>query len=307
MSCSTQTYNLGPRTILLGKNTYQAGCITTKADVSQSLENKYFVMHEPVTQAKHYFYYQVGGSGATDPAVPGATGHIIDVATNATATAVATATASVIDALSWVAATSSGAHITITYTTYGYAYEMRDSTSALAKTSFTFNTTTFGQTQVDLGATEGDVSFSKEENLFDVTDSRFGDYIIDQLRRGVVITFGFSLKDSSVSMLRKMFNFYGSTLVPDVADATPITGFGTNNIFKSVTDVATQLILRPVDLATSTDASEDLTMPKAYLKLGELAFSSDNLLVLPVEATGLLDSSKNDFISYAGYGNYNQI
>jgi hypothetical protein len=285
----------------------QAGCITTKADVSGNLENKYFVMHEPVTQAKHYFYYQVGGSGVVDPAVPNATGHLIDVATNATATAVATATASVIDALSWVAATSSGAHITITYTTAGYAYEMRDSTSSLAKTTFTFNTTTFGQTQADLGATEGDVTFTKEENLFDVIDSRYGDYITDQLRRGVQITFGFSLKDSSASMLRKMFANYGSIIVPDVADATPIAGFGTNNIFKSVTDIAGQLILRPVDLAASSDASEDLTMPKAYMKLGELAFSSENLLVLPVEATGLLDTSKDSFISYAGYGNYNQI
>lgn len=306
MSCNTQTYNLGPRSILLGENTYQAGCITTDADVSQSLENKFFVMHEPVTQLKHYFWYEVGGSGGVDPAVPDATGHKISIATNATATAVATATAAVIDALSWVAATSSGAHITITYTTYGYAYEMRDATT-VDKTGFTFNTSQFGQVQVDLGATEGDVSFTKEENLFDVTDSRYGDFIIDQLRKGLKITFGFSLKDSSVSAIRRMFNFYGSTVVPDAADATPITGFGSHNIFKSVLDVATKLVLRPVSLAASSDASEDLTMPKAYLKLGELAFSSENLLVLPVEATGLLDQSKNSFIDYASYGNASQL
>lgn len=306
MSCSTQTYNLGPRTILLGKNTYQAGCITTVADVSQNLENKYFVMHEPVTQLKHYFWFEVGGSGGVDPAVPDATGHKVSIATNATATAVATATAAVIDALSWVAATSSGAHITVTYSTYGYAYEMRDTTSA-AKTVFTFNTSTFGQTQADLGATDGDVGFAKEESLFDVPDSRYGDFIVDQLRKGTKINFSFSLKDSSVAMIRKMFNFYGSTVVPDVADATAITGFGSHNIFKTVGDVTTQLILRPVTLAASSDASEDLTMPKAYLKLGELSFSSDNLLVLSVEATGFLDLTKNSFFDCLGYGNYNQI
>ena len=39
MSCNTQTRNLGPRNILLGKDTYQAGRITTVADVAASLQN----------------------------------------------------------------------------------------------------------------------------------------------------------------------------------------------------------------------------------------------------------------------------
>lgn len=306
MSCSTQTYNLGPRTILLGKDTYQAGCITTKADVAASLQNKYIVLHEPVTQVKHYFWFNVATLG-TDPAVPDATGHAVAISSGATASAVATALAAAIDALSWVAATASINHISVTYTTYGYAYEMRDSTQSANKTTFTVQTGTFGMTQADLGATDGAVSFTKEETLFDVPDSRYGDFIVDQLRKGIKATFGFSLKDSSVSMIRKMLANYGSIIVPDVASATPIAGFGTNNIFKSIQDIANQLILRPVNLASNSDPSEDLTMPRAYLKLGELSFDSDNLLVLKVEATGLLDSSKNEFINYLGYGSYNQI
>ena len=45
MSCNTQTRNLGPRNILLGKDTYQEFCFYTKADSAGSLMNKYFVIH----------------------------------------------------------------------------------------------------------------------------------------------------------------------------------------------------------------------------------------------------------------------
>lgn len=301
MSCNTQTRNLGPRNILLGKDRYQAGCITAKADVSSSLNEKYFVMHEPVTQAKHYFWFNVA-SGGTDPAVPNATGHEITISANATASAVASATQAVINPLTWVNATVSAAHITITYATYGYAYEMRDAIASGDKTGFTFSTSTFGSTQVDLGGTEGDVVMTVEEQNVEVTSPQTGNFITAELRQGASLSVSFSLQDTNVESIRRAMNFYGSTIVPDNGSGAVLSGYGSYNLFKSTDDVATQLILRPSSLAGIPDASQDFTLPKAKLKLGELTFSAENILVLPIEAVAYLDTADNSYLNFFSYG-----
>lgn len=306
MSCNTQTRNLGPRNILLGKDTYQAGCITTVADVAASLQNSYFVMHEPVTQTKHYFWFNVATLGV-DPAVPNATAHPIAIASGATASAVASAAQAVIDALTWVVATVSANHITITYATYGYAYEMRDAIATSDKTGFTLTTSTFGQTQVDLGGTEGDVVMTVEEQNVEVKSPQTGNFVTAEIRQGATLGVSFSLQDTSVASIRRAMNFYGSTIVPDNGSGAVLSGYGSSNLFKSTDDVATQLILRPSKLAGIPDKSEDFTMPKAKLKLGELTFSAENILVLPIEATAYLDTSDNAFVNFFSYGDKSSL
>lgn len=306
MSCNTQTRNLGPRNILLGKDTYQAGCITTVADVAASLQNSYFVMHEPVTQVKHYFWFNVATLGV-DPAVPNATAHPIAIASGATASAVASAAQAVIDALTWVVATVSANHITITYATYGYAYEMRDAIATSDKTGFTLTTSTFGQTQVDLGGTEGDVVMTVEEQNVEVKSPQTGNFVTAEIRQGATLGVSFSLQDTSVASIRRAMNFYGSTIVPDNGSGAVLSGYGSSNLFKSTDDVATQLILRPSKLAGIPDKSEDFTMPKAKLKLGELTFSAENILVLPIEATAYLDTSDNAFVNFFSYGDKSSL
>lgn len=306
MSCNTQTRNLGPRNILLGKDRYQAGCITTVADVASSLDEKYFVMHEPVTQVKHYFWLSIGGSG-TDPAVPNATGHEVTIAANDTATTVATAIATAVGGESWVNATSSGAHVTVTYSTYGYAYEMRDAIASGDKTGFTFNTSTFGSTQVDLGGTEGDVVMTVEEQNVEVTSPQTGNFITAEIRQGASLSVSFSLQDTSVASIRRAMNFYGTTIVPDNGSGATLSGYGSSNLFKSTDDVATQLILRPSSLAGIPDKSQDFTLPKAKLKLGELTFSAENILVLPIEAVAYLDTSDNGYLNFFSYGDKSSL
>ena len=302
MACNVQTRNLGPRNILLGKDTYQTFCITAKADVASSLQNAFFVIHEPVTQTKHYFWFNVATLG-TDPAVPNATGHAIAIAANATAIAVASAAAAVIDALTWVSATATADHIDCAMTTtYGYAYECRDSTVDANKTEFTFVVTKFGSTQVDLGGTEGDVSMSLEEQNVEIKTPQTGNFILGEIRQGATLGVSFSLQDTSVAAIRRVMNFYGGTIVPDNGSGKVLSGYGNVNLFKSTDDVATQLILRPSALASIPDASEDFTLPKAKLKLGELTFSAENILVLPVDAVAYLDTTDNKYLNFFSYG-----
>lgn len=300
MACNTQTRNLGPRNILLGKDTYQTGCILAKADVSSSLNNKFFVLHEPVTQTKHYFWFNTGAG--TDPAVPNATGHEITISPNDSATSVAADINSVMNPLSWVSSTVSGAHVEYTMSAYGYAYVARDAIASGSKTGFTFTVNKYGQTQVDLGGTEGDVTMTVEEQNVEVKSPQTGNFVTAEIRQGASLGVSFSLQDTSVASIRRAMNFYGDTIVPDNGTGAVLSGYGSQNLFKSTDDVATQLILRPSSLVSSVDASQDFTMPKAKLKLGELTFSAENILVLPIEAVAYLDTSDNSFLNFFSYG-----
>jgi hypothetical protein len=306
MSCNTQTFNLGVRNILLGKDTKQTFCITTKADSSGSLNNKYFVVHEPNTNAKHVFWYNIATLGVA-PTVPNATLHVIAAANNATATAIATATQAVLAALGWIdSATQDGKHIEVVLDVLGPAYEARDG-FLTNKTGFTITVTQFGSVQTDLGATAGDTTLAFEEQLKDITSPQTGDFILAQLRRGVGATVSFELKDTSIASIRRVLGFYGSTIVQDDADSTVVSGYGSKNLFKSTDDIATQLVLRPTSLADESDPSEDFTFLKMKLKLGELTLSAENELVLPVEATCYLDQSRNAFTNFFVYGDASKV
>lgn len=306
MACNTSTYNLGIRNILLGSDRPQKTCIMTKADVSSSLQNKYFIMHEPVTQAKHYFWFNVATLGV-DPAVPNATGHAIAISANATASAVATATNTVIDALTWAESTVDGKHIEVEFTADGYAYEARDALAALSRTSFSITVTQFGSVQADAGGTNGDITFTMEEQTKEIKSPQTGDFLLAEIRRGANITASFELKDTSVDAIRRAINYYGQTIVTDDAASEVISGYGANNLFKSTDDIADQIIFRPTDKASDSDPSEDFTIHKAKLKLGELTMSAENELVLPIEVRGYLDTSKSSFANMFSYGNASSL
>lgn len=306
MSCNTSSYNLGVVGILLGENTYQSTCIVAKADLSSSLQNKYFVMHEPVTQAKHYFWMNVGGLGV-DPTVPNATGHAVAISANATAIAVASAIAGVINPLSWANATASGEHVEVDFTTYGYAFSARNALASASSPAFTITVAQYGSTQVDLGATNGDTTLTVDEQLVDITSPQTGDFVLEEIRKGLTATAGFELKDTSVASMRRALNFYGETIVTDDAASKVITGYGSKNLFKSTSDVATKLIFRPLKYVADANPSEDLTLHKAKLKLGELTFSAENELVLPVEAKAYLDQSKSAAVNFMSYGDASAI
>jgi hypothetical protein len=308
MACNTQTYNLGVVNILLGEDRVQKFCTTFKADVSGSLENKYWVYHEPVTFAKHYVWYQVGGSGGVDPAIPNATGHMVDIATNASASAVATATAAVLNALAHIGtATATGDHMETTFTSFGYAYPARDALATASKTTFTIVVTEYGSVQADMGATDGDTTFTIEESTLEVVAPQTGDYVLDEINKGSTVAASFSLKDTSQDSIRKAIGFYGQVIVTDDAASKTVAGYGSSNLYKSTLPAATRLIFRPTRLAGDANATEDFSIHKARLKLGEITFSAENELLLPIEATGYLDTTKTSQVNLWSYGDASAI
>jgi hypothetical protein len=99
--------------------------ITCVADVSSSLQNKYFTINTSGDAVRNYVWINVGGSGV-DPAPAGLTGIAVAISANATASTVATAVASAIDALAGYVATASGAVVTVTNASTGGATDAAD-------------------------------------------------------------------------------------------------------------------------------------------------------------------------------------
>lgn len=302
MACNTQTFNLGVVNILLGEDKPQKTCVITKPDVSSSLNDKYWVYHEPVTQAKHYVWYNVATAG-TDPAIPNATGHVVAIAEDATAAAIATATAAVLNALAHIGtATATGDHIEFNFTANGYAYAARDALATADQTKFAVEVPEFGQIERDLGATNGDTTFSIEEQTQEVTSPQTGDMILDEINRGSTVSASFELKDTSADSVRQAIGFYGTIIVTDDAASKVIAGHGTKRLYKSTLPNATKLVFRPTKNAEDENPAEDFTIHKARLKLGEITFSAEDELVLPIEVIGLLDQTKTSAVNLWSYG-----
>jgi len=302
MSCNTSTFQLGIRNILIGEDTKQKTCISTKKDVAGSLGGKFFVLHQPnAAQTKHVFWFNTGTSVA--PVVPNATLHEVDIVSGDSAIAVATALQTVLAALTWIeSAVRTNEHIEVTFADEGYAYEGRDAIAELSKTKFQIVVTKFGSLQADAGGTNGDITVTIEESLQDVTTPQTGDYVLTQLRRGVTATLAFELKSTADADIRRALNYYGGTYVTDDADSAVLTGYGSKNLFKTVDDVATKIIFREPALAADGDSSKDLTFHKCKLALGELTLSAESELVLPLTATVYLDQSKFNGLNFLSFG-----
>lgn len=128
---------------IAGEDKAQVQKVTTVADVSGSLNNKYFIIYAQGDSVKYYVWFNVNSLG-TDPSLAGYTGIEVAIATNATASVVATAIAAAIDASAAFSASAVGAVVTFTHATYNWNTPAVDSASA---TGFTFSVYTQGEAQ----------------------------------------------------------------------------------------------------------------------------------------------------------------
>jgi hypothetical protein len=132
--------------------------ITTIADSSGSLNNKYFLLSDT-----HYVWFNVNGAGG-DPALSGLTGIEVPIPTDATEDDVATALRSALDtALSNVTVTGAADQVVIEFDTPGNVADTADSGGSTA-TGFTIVITTqgnavLGTIQVTPVGAETDVTY----------------------------------------------------------------------------------------------------------------------------------------------------
>ncbi len=120
--------------------------VVCSADISGSLNDKYFLLNSANDATEYYVWYNVA-AGGTDPALAGKTGIEVAISTNANANAVATATQAAInaDAGADFTATDLSGTVTITNDTGGATTSIADAVSPNG-TGFTFAVTRQGTT-----------------------------------------------------------------------------------------------------------------------------------------------------------------
>ena len=268
-----------PMVATYGENTAQVETITTVADVSSSLQNKYFFMVTPAG-VKHYFWFNVATLGV-DPAPAGATGHAVAISANDTAAAVATALEAVIEATTGFDSTVSGNVITVTHSTTGYAAPAVDAQST-SGTGFAFAVTTQGDLAEEVGCVQGDIEVAFEESYVDVTCHDTGATIATQIKNGITnceVTMG--LQETTKANLKKMFVKSGNSFIPVGSSATEVFGVGQSKDFLNIYTFAKKLVLHPKRLLAG-DKTEDITFFKAYPVLSSMVLSGENVRTLPV-------------------------
>ena len=116
--------------------------ITTVADSSSSLQNKFFILRSALDATLYHVWIDVGNSGS-DPAPTGSTPIEVDITADDSAAAVATAVQTAIDGVGDFGATVSGAVVTVTNAATGGTTDAADS-----DTGFTIAVTTQGVSAV---------------------------------------------------------------------------------------------------------------------------------------------------------------
>jgi len=148
----------------------EVSTIQTVADVSSSLNSKYFVINTALDALSYYVWINVATAGV-DPAVAGKTGVPIAVSANASADTIAAAIQVALDALPGFVATVVTDTVTVTNASDGAATDLANGAGG-ATTGFTLAVTTAGVTSsISLG--EG-----KFQAVLTEGSSAAGDYLI---------------------------------------------------------------------------------------------------------------------------------
>ncbi len=137
--------------------------VTTVADVSGSLNNKYFLLSAGDPGIDYYVWFNVNSAGI-DPGVVGRTPIEVAVSTNATAIAVATALNSAVNAEADFSSSRLSNVVTVTNDLTGYAKSIAAGTSG-----FTVSTTTPGSYSITY---ETETSYSESETAANIEVNR---------------------------------------------------------------------------------------------------------------------------------------
>ena len=289
-----------PCNVIWGDDVAQVSSITTVADDNDSLDGKYFYIYNALNATKYHVWFNTSGGSATDPDPGGSTELEVAITTDDTAGAVATALASALDGLAGFGAAAASNVVTVTNAAVGYANAPHDVNSG-----FSFEVTTEGDAETDVGYIEGDIEIDPSEDLYAITAHQEGTDILGHIRTGLQTTVGMTFKETTVTQLSRILRQALSTHSPTGANATEVVGLGQDKKFTQTFTQAKKLRLHPVVLS-STDLSRDWTFWKAYPDYESLAHSGENPLMVPVSFFLYPDTTKNEKVRFGCYGDGSQ-
>lgn len=267
------------------------------ADVSSSLNNKYFLFSNAKNLTKYYVWFDVGNTGV-DPAVAGRTGIEVDIAANASASAVATALAADLLAITGIRGEVDGDDPTVVYLTNVAVGESETVIDGAAPTGFTFTQCQKGR-DVYLGAIDGEFSMTREVEFEDVTSHQTGVTPVTRLFKGMNASVELTLIETDTTKIKNLMDD-GSFGTNTPVSGTEVLGLGLAQIGQSILPRGARLLLHPVSLALS-DTSRDYVFWKAIPNLSEVTFSGETKQTLTVEFTTFKDSSKPDAVNLVAF------
>lgn len=273
--------------------------VTCVADVSSSLNNKWFKMYLPDGTWKHV-WFNVGGAG-TDPAPGGSAGDIeVAIAVNALASAVATALNLAVDAETGWESTVSGDKVTITNVDVGQTESMVDGTAA---TGFTFTQCQDGGS-LDMGYLDGDIEVTFEEQQLDITAHQTGTTILAALRQGLINEITMTMKEASdLTKIRELLlGTAGGVYTP--SGGTEVMGWGTASLGANTIIKSRRLVLHPVSAGSSK--AKDICFWKAYAKPDTLTISGENPKTLGLTFSVYRDDTKPEAVNQFVFGDWSQ-
>jgi hypothetical protein len=295
---SISNVKIEPMSVTWGDNIPQVVKITTVADVSSSLNNKYFFLYSPTV--KYHVWLNIGAAG-TNPAPAGSTAIEVTAAADATDAAIATAVQTAVDAHASFTATVSGNKVTITNVTNGYAPASHEGNAG-----FAHELVTQGFAAYEIGCVDGDIELSFAEDLAEITCHDSGTSIVGHLVTGKTVSVTVSFKETNKDNLKKLLVQSGGSYIPVGASSTEVAGMGTSKLFKNTYAAAMKVTLHPKRLPTG-DKTEDWTFWKAYSQLESLVFSGENIMTVPVTFNCYPDSTKHAAIQYFAYGDTTNV
>lgn len=302
MAGNTANIRVEPSLVTFGADVAQVQTITTVADVSSSLNNKYFFLYA-ADGTKRHIWFNVATAGS-DPAPAGFTGVAVAISASATAAAVATALQSAIDGLDDFVATVSGNVVTVTDVTNGYAPEMHDPSTG--GTGFAFDTSVLGDTASELGCLEGEIEITFSQSSVPVACHESGVTTVAEFINGLEeASVTLNMLETTFAKLKKVLTKTQGSLIPVGAAGTEVLGIGTARDFKNLLTFATRLNIHPKRLL-SADKSLDITAWKAVPILEGLTLSGEAAVTLPLTFKLYPDTSKSSRANILVIGDYTQ-
>lgn len=281
-----------PMLVTIGSDIAQVESITCVPDVSNSLNNKYFLFMD-AAGAKHYAWFNVSTLG-TDPAPAGGwTGHAVAISANDTASAVASALAAVLTAVTGFDAASSGYVVTLTHTATGYAQPAYDNNSG-----FGFKVLTLGQSDVSAGCISGDIEVGGfEQDKVEIKCHDTGTTVRNELISGYQKpTLSFTLQESDKAAIKRIMIMAGmASFTPVGSDKEEVFGYGPYRVGGQNPKV--KISLHPASLDAS-DKSEDWTFWSAEIGLDTFTFSGENVSTVPATFNIYPDEAKPKAIQF---------
>jgi hypothetical protein len=295
-----ESIKIEPVDVYIGEDAAQVQKVTTVADVSSSLNDKYFVLYSPTV--KYLVWLNIGSAGSA-PVISGYTNIEVTAAANATASAIATAVQTAVDGHAAFVATVSGNVVTITNAATGAAPFAHDSQSA--KTGFAFEVTTVGDAYEKIGLIDGDIEVGGlSRSPVDIMAHQKGTTILGQILTGSGNPeLSFSIKEFTKAKFEKVLRYSTSSYYPVAASSTSVVGGGSLGQFKTVN--YTKVVLHPVRLGVA-DKSADICMWKCALDLESFTLSGENIVTLPVTVKAFEDDTKAPNISTWMLGDWSQ-